>query len=66
MCSRLHLYACCFCVVCCVCAALFLKESFVVPNVRKLQARGINAASIAGVNDVIDIDTVLFSKYSGE
>jgi predicted alpha/beta-fold hydrolase len=42
---------------------LCLKENFVMPHVHKLKARGMDAASLAGLKDVIHFDTHMVAKY---
>eukprot|EP00953_Heterococcus_sp_UTEX-ZZ885_P004886 3114-Heterococcus_DN1.PRE.6 len=42
---------------------LCLKENFVMPHVHKLKARGMEAASLAGLKDVIHFDTHMVAKY---
>jgi hypothetical protein len=42
---------------------LCLKENFVVPHVHKLAARGMDAAALAGLRDVIHFDTHMVAKY---
>jgi hypothetical protein len=42
---------------------LCLKENFVMPHIHKLKARGMDAAALAGLKDVIHFDTHMVAKY---